>query len=548
MLGLTLPLALLALCPQDPQPARASGGRLIPEQACYDVQQYDLRLRVDPGTRRIDGTLTLSAILVEGTERVALDLDQLLEVGAVRVGEREATFRHDAGRIWVDLPEALEPGAPLEVAVAYGGAPRVAPRPPWDGGFTWAETGDGRPWIATSCQGEGADLWWPCKDHPSDKPAGMDLHITVPDGLVCASNGVLVSAEPADDEGWRTFHWRTRYPISNYCVALNIAPYELLETELESVAGGSYPVQFYVLPENVDKGRAFLPEIPDHLRFYEKVCGPYPFRGEKYGVVETPHLGMEHQTIIAYGNDYRRGPFDYDWLHHHELAHEWWANLVTCNDWKDMWIHEGIGTYMQALYIEEKFGPKAYRVEMATKGRELRHQRPIAPRESKDSKEIYFAPDGGHDNDIYYKGSWVVHTLRWLVGDEKAMQTIRRWCYPDPAAEKSLDGSAVRLTDTDGIIAIAEEVAGRDLGWFFEVYLRRAQLPILHGEVQDGVLTLRWETPDGLPFPLPVPVQIGDAIRRVPMPEGRATYLVGDLPVALDPEHRVLAERKMRGQ
>ena len=177
---------------QTPSDApRASGGVLIPEQACYDVQRYSLQLAVDPRERAIEGTLTLRAIAVAETARVALDLDDHLTVRDVR-GERALTWKHTDRRIWIDLAAPYHPGESFTLAVDYGGRPRVAPKPPWDGGFTWSKTAAGRPWIATSCQGEGADLWWPCKDHPSDKPNGMDLDITVPEGLVCASNGKLL--------------------------------------------------------------------------------------------------------------------------------------------------------------------------------------------------------------------------------------------------------------------------------------------------------------------------------------------------------------------
>ena len=525
----------------------ASGGALLAEQACFDVSYYRLRLRIEPKTKSIAGTLSMVAEITKPTAKIALHLDDRLTVEAVRTGLRSATFEHAAGVIMIDVGEKSV-GDDIVVEVDYGGPPRVAPNPPWDGGFTWRTTGrldKGDPWIATSCQGEGGDLWWPCKDHPSDKPDKMDLEITVPGGLVCASNGTL-KATKKNADGTETFHWHIANPISNYNVALNIAPYETVETKYRSIAGEEFPVIFWVLPKNIEKARQILPQFVDHLKFYEDTCGPYPFRNEKYGIVETPHLGMEHQTIIAYGNRFRGLAMKYDWLHHHELAHEWWGNLVTCRDWKDMWIHEGIGTYMQALYLERKFGPKAYEAEMRKTRRGHSNRLAIGPRESMDSKRRYF---GGGGNDIYNKGSWIMHTLRWVLGDVDFLRVLRKLAYPDPAKEKVTDGSQVRFSDTAEILAITERVSKKKLDWFFDVYLRQPAIPELVAEKKGDKLMLRWKTPDDLPFPMPVEVKVGEKTMRVAMPKGSAEVVVGEAAYEIDPSKRILKkeERRRRG-
>ncbi|MEM7306010.1 MAG: M1 family metallopeptidase [Planctomycetota bacterium] len=504
-------LALLLLpAAAASQGLNASGGELIAEQACYDVQSYDLTLRVEPADQTIEGSLAMEAVATAPTRRVALDLDDHLEVREVR-SEPAGTWKVDGRRIFVDLASEVPPGNGLRVTVDYGGTPREAPRPPWDGGFTWSETKDGSPWIATSCQGEGADLWWPCKDHPSDKPARMGLNITVPEGLVCATNGVLLSEETND--GATTWRWETRSPASNYAIALNIAPYRVLESSWTSVGGEEVPVFFYVLPEHEEQGRERLPEFIAHMRFFEELLGPYPFRSEKYGVAETPHLGMEHQTIIAYGYNFQHNAFGYDWLHHHEAAHEWWANLVTCSDWKDMWIHEGFGTYMQALYVERLKGMKGLRRELANQRRGMRNRRAVAPRDTHDSKQIYFGPDGAFDNDIYNKGSLVLHTLRWQMGDEDFFRALRTFAYPDEAHRKATDGSQVRLVDTEDFVQLCEGIEEADLGWFFEVYIRQPKLPELEVERSGSNVKLRWNAA-AAPFPLDVPVRVTKGEKR----------------------------------
>ncbi len=535
-----LAAAALSACatpplPMDPPGSKlkngvnSSGGALIAEQAAFDVLHYDLAIAVDPEGQSIRGTLTMTAKALAPLGHAVLDLDDRLVVSKAEEDGRALEFRQRGGMVAVTLGRWRAAGDRFKVAVTYGGKPRVAPRPPWDGGFTWAKTADGRPWIATSCQMEGADLWWPCKDHPSDKPEGVDLRISVPETLVCASNGRLVE-DRKNGDGTRTFHWRVTTPISNYCIALNIAPYEVVQEEYTSVAGEPLPVRFWVLPENAEKGRKALPAFVKDLRVFEEICGPYPFRGDKYGVAETPHLGMEHQTIIAYGNRFRGDPDGYDWLHNHELSHEWWGNLVTCRDWKDMWIHEGIGTYMQALFLERTRGVDAYRKTIAGYRRGSQNKSPVAPREVKDSREIY------RNGDIYPKGALVMHALRWLLGDETFFKALRRMAYPDPALERRVDGSAVRLSDSDEIRAIAERVSGRQLGWFFEVYLHQPFLPELVTARDGAGLVLTWKVPDGLPFPMPVPVKLGAEIKRIEMKDGSARIAVGDAPFELDPE------------
>ncbi len=518
------------------QVRNVSGGPLIPEQAWFDVQHYDLVLAVDPAHRTIEGTLTMRAKCITTATTLALDLDGALTVRAVRCDGIDTKFERTKGQICIHHDTAPAVGTTFTVAVDYGGAPLVAPNPPWNGGFTWSQTKDKQPWIATSCQDEGADLWWPCKDHPSDKPDSVDLHITVPKGLVVASNGTLQGAPDVHGE-LVTFHWREHSPISNYNVALNIAPYVELKDTFTCIDGTVMPIQFFVLPESQERAKRCMPQFLDHLHFFEEVLGPYPFRNEKYGIAETPHLGMEHQTIIGYGNGFRDE--QYDWLHHHELSHEWFANLVTCRDWKDMWLHEGFGTYMQPLYLERRFGRDHYDRELQK--HPTMNRSPVAPRETKNSYQIYFGGGGG--NDLYYKGSLVLHTLRWQLGDEKFFASLKRFCYPTEAAKKATDGSQVRFVDTDDYVRLCSELAGEDMTWFFDAYVRQPALPKLVTEKVGSVLKLRWEVPTDLPFALAVPVRLHGEEQRVAMKGGVGELEVGDADYTIDPSQRLLMVR-----
>ena len=534
-----------------------SGGLLLPEQAAYDVTFYDLALRVDPDDQAIAGMLTVTARIVAPTAHFVLDLDALLAVEAVEAVAEEGTktalaFERREGRIWASFPYMKQPGDMVTVAVRYGGQPREAPNPPWDGGFTWAETPSGQPWIATSCQTQGADVWWPVKDHVSDEPDSMALHITVPDPLVVASNGALREVEPHDD-GTSTYHWFISTPINTYNVALNIAPYRTIEATFESVAGDTFPVTFWVLPEDYENGQRLFPEILEHLRFFEETVGPYPFRADKYGVAQTPHLGMEHQTIIAYGAGFNNAAmtgrdWGFDALHHHELAHEWWGNLVTNAQWSDMWLHEGFGTYMQALYAEylqeaahlrdgeHPQAEDAYHAYMDNMRGGIANRAAMAPREVISAAQVY----GG---DIYVKGAWVLHTLRFLIGEDAFRTALRRMAYPDPERENSADGCACRFATTDDFLHLTEEITGQDLDWFFEIYTRQPDLPRLVTRRSGAVLELEWETPQDLPFPMPVDVQIGTEIQRVTMPDGRASLTIPDgVEPIIDPRHWILRD------
>ncbi|MEX0601162.1 MAG: M1 family metallopeptidase, partial [Rhodothermales bacterium] len=485
----------------------------------------------DPADSSIAGSVTATAAVVHPTSRFVLDLDDRLVVDAVQVDGAARSYERRGGRLRIDLTRTYQPGEKVVVRVDYGGRPRVAPNPPWDGGLTWARTEDGSPWIATSCQVTGADVWWPVKDHPSDEPDSMAIRFTVPEPLVAASNGRLRGVEDAGD-GWRTYDWFVSTPINVYNVALNAAPYEAIEETHTGLNGETYPVAFYALPEDVDRARAFMPEIHDQLTFFEERFGPYPFRADKYGVAQTPHLGMEHQTIIAYGANFDNGAmtggrdWGFDALHHHELAHEWWGNLVTNVDWSDMWLHEGFGTYTQALYMEELGGMAGYHAYMDNMAFGIQNRMAVAPHGYRSSTEIY----GG---DIYSKGAWVLHMLRFVIDDDPTFdRLLRRMAYPDPALEEVTDGRHVRHATTQEFVHLAEQITGRDLGWFFDVYLRQAELPRLAAIRQGSRLTLRWDSPLDVPFTLPVEVDLGGEVFRVDMEGGEA---VVDVPAGVDP-------------
>ena len=527
-----------------------SGGPLMPEQAAYDVTFYDLDLTVDPSDSSIGGTVTVYAAIIHPIEWFVLDLDTVFTVTVIAGGtaggsDHPLRFDHRGPKIWISLGQTYQPGESVKVQVKYHGKPRIAARPPWVGGFTWARTPSGDPWISLSCQNDGADLWWPCKDHPGDRADSVALHITVPAALICASNGKFISATN-NWNGTTTFHWLVSTPINNYCVNISIAPYKPVDAFYTSVTGEVLPVTFWVIPEDYDRGVSHMKLFLKDLRFLEERLGPYPFRADKYGIVQTPYLGMEHQTLIAYGNEFRVNEYGYDWLHFHELAHEWWANLVCNADWKDFWIHEGFATYMEALYRESIAGDTAYHAFMAGIRHRIANVKPVAPLQASTSTEIYFFPPDytRSDADVYFKGGWILHTMRYLIGADAMNRFLRLMAYPDPSLELVTDGSHCRYATTSDVLRTVEKISGRDFDWFFDVYLHQPFLPKLITEQNGNQLLLRWEVPAGLPFPMPVEVQLGLNKKRVDMKngEGRIAVPKGVKPV-VDPDEWILKSR-----
>ena len=517
----------------------SSGAERSPDQLALDFEKADLQLRVEPGTRTIRGDVALTFGTRAPVTRLELDLDRNLPIDAIDVDGRSLTraeWRNPEGRLTIDLPRRLEPGQHTTVRVRYHGQPHVAKRAPWDGGFVWSKTADGQPWVATAVQGEGCDLFWPCIDHPTGKAKIVESHITVPAPLVAAGNGVALGMDEKD--GWRTWHWRAKNP-STYGIALNIGPYKLLEDDYKSRFGNTIALRMWYLPQSETKVRELFAELPPMLDFFESAVGPYPFGDEKLGIVETPHKGMEHQTINAYGNDYAKTAFGYDDLLQHELAHEWFGNQLTNANWDDMWLHEGLGSYMQPLYMRYLRGDGAYFASLQQQRAAIQNKAPIVAGKPMREEEVYELERGGPGLDIYYKGSLVMHTLRTLVGDDVFLRTVREMVYGSATPQPGK--FAPRYGTTREFIEILNRNSGQDYGWFFQAYLYQAALPELMATRSSDTLQLAWKTQNNTPFPMPVDVRLGDKIVTVAMQDGRGSVkLPPGTTYTLDPHSKVL--------
>ncbi len=542
-------LALLALTaaglpekgkpPLTPQ-TQKSGGPIDPDQARLRFDAADLAFEVLPDTETLRGVATLSFTAKAALERLVVDLDPNLPVDAIAIDGTAlpaAAWRNPEGKLSITLPRPVTVGGKVTAQIRYGGQPHVAVKAPWDDGMVWAKTPTGEPWFATTAEASGCDLFWPCLDFPTGEPGVVTLHITVPKGLKAPSNGVLLGVDTLPD-GRTTWNWRVKRP-NTYGIALTVGPYEEISGSYKSRYGNTIPLFYWYLPGEADKARALFDEFAPTLDFFESEIGPYPFADEKLGVVETPHKGMEHQTINAYGNGYAKAPEGFDWLFHHEFAHEYFGNQMTVANWDDYWLHEGYASYMQPLYGRWREGNARYATMLADQRKNIANLRPVISGKILSEDEVYDLAKGGPGQDLYYKGSWMLHTLRALIGDRAFKSVTRLAVYgrSDPRPGNFVP----RYSSSAEFERIVRRVTGKDYGWFFDVYLRQAALTDLIETRTARRLSLRWDAPGGRAFPLPVEVQVGERIVRVPMTGGTGSLPVPNgVHVVVDPDAKVL--------
>ncbi len=441
----------------------SSGGKLSPNQAAFDVTFYDLNLKILAEEEKIEGYVNVDLrCLRDSLDRVQLQLVNSLKVTAVSRQNRSLSFEHKKNSLRIDLASPAHKNQLLRLKITYSGSPVKAIKPPWVGGFNWSTDKNGHHWIGVSCQGEGAKVWFPCKDHPSDEPDSAALNITVPKSYYCAANGVLRRVEQPEKD-WLTYCWITRYPINNYNITINVAQYDILERAYYRQNGETMPVYFYTLPDFAPQADSLIDMAVDMLYTYRKYFGEYPFAEEKFGIAHTDYLGMEHQTMNSYGNAFRKktlGGVEYDQLMLHEMAHEWWGNKVTAKSWSDFWIHEGIGTYGEALYLLEKGGESAYHAFFDSIRPRIRNRKPLIVKENATSMQAYHS-------DIYYKGAYLMHTLRFVVGDSTLFKTLYAFVNDSACTYNNL------VTTADFIAQFSDSEV-RELLSF---YLYSAELP-----------------------------------------------------------------------
>jgi aminopeptidase N len=482
-----------------PAPAAPSTGRpptradiLRGEYGRYrannDLLFYHLDVRVDPVRKSISGSNEVRFLMLSDDTRIQLDLHPSLNVDRILFEGSPLKYGRELSAVYIDFPAPLRAGATYSIDFRYSGMPLEQGR---FGSMAFRTDSAGRPWITTACEEEGASTWWPNKDQWRDEPDGMQISVAVPNGLMDVSNGKFVGSTNLGD-GYTRWDWLVQYPINSYGVALNIGAYAHFSDRL-----GDLPLDFYVLPENLARAKPQFAQAKPMLEIFERYFGDYPFAKDGYKLIEVPYLGMEHQSAVAYGNKFANGylgrdftgvgiSLQFDFIIIHESGHEWFGNAVSAADASDMWIHEGFTTYLEGLYVEQRFGREASIKYINGEKPRVRNQEPVITQ-----RGIHREPT----QDQYFKGALFLHTLRSVVNDDAKWEKLLRDFY---------QRFKYRSILTEDVVQFFNAQLGQDLTPIFNQYLRRSAIPVLELAFQDeGTLAYRWKA-DERDFAMPV--------------------------------------------
>lgn len=444
-------------------------GQLSTARSCFDVNYYHLNIEVFPQKQNISGYNDIYITCLQTFDSIQLDLFSNLSLDSIKFKNNHLTWRRQGQAFFVYVH--ANSNEKLQLRIYYHGKPQRAINPPWNGGFVWEKDYNKKDWIGVACQGTGASCWWPCKDHQSDEPDSMCITITYPATLVGVCNGRL--EKETINNTTKTSTWRITYPINNYNVTLNIADYVHFSDTCIS-GGQKLSLDYYVLRYNEAKARQHFKQVPVILACYEQAFGPYPFIRDGYKLVETSYWGMEHQSCISYGNAYLNSAWDVDFIILHETAHEWWGNLLTAADNADMWLHEGFGTYAEALYVECRKDYRAGGKYMWDMRWRISNKYPIVGPYDVNYQGI------NNDNDMYYKGAWIIHTFRSVIHNDSIFFAWLRALQSDYAKKPA---------STESFIAFTNKFFGADYSIFFKQYLFEKNIPTLVYQLEKNKIT-----------------------------------------------------------
>jgi hypothetical protein len=467
-------------------------GKLSPLRTCYDVLFYDLDVKVYPDTKSIQGNTIIRFRSINDFKLFQIDLFANMKIEKILFHDTPLSYTRKYDAVFVQFPELIKQGAIEEIHIFYSGMPQIPDIPSLAGGFIWTQDKNGKPWIETVVQGSGASLWWPCKDHLSDKPDSMHISVTVPVGLTAISNGRMIGKTDLSDK-WVKFQWAVGYPMNNYSAVLYIGDYVHFSEQFVS-AIESFPLNYYCLSYNLDLDKKFVQRVKPLLELYEKDFGPYPFPRDGYALVESPY-GMEHQSAVSAGtftNLYDGKPVDSIGLvveFWHETAHEWWGNSVTCNDMADFWIHESFASYAEVLCYENFFGPSAAEEY-------LKKQDPG----NKESIIGFYDVNDFHMGDMYSKGMRMIATLRESINNDSLFFSLLR------GIQLKFKYQSINTAD---IISYFNKGTGTDYTYLFDQYLRYGAIPkLIISEKKSGedlILQFKWNA-SVAKFALPVKI------------------------------------------
>lgn len=460
-------------------------GTISPERAWWNVLKYDIQVTPDYNTKTIQGVTEISfEVITSSQKKMQIDLQQPLEIDKVEADGSNLKFEKiDINAWYVYFDKTLNKGDKKSIAITYHGKPREAIRPPWDGGWIWKRDSTGNVWMSVACQGLGASVWYPCKDHQSDEPDnGASLSITVPDTLVAVGNGRLV--ETTKQNGLTTYKWAVKNPINNYNIIPYIGKYVNFTDELNGEKG-KLDLSFWVLQEDLAKAKRQFTQAKTMLACFEHWFGPYPFYEDSYKLVESPHLGMEHQSAVAYGNKFMNGylgrdlsgtgwGLKWDYIIVHESGHEWFANNITTNDIADMWVHEGFTDYSETLYTECQDGKEAANEYNYGQRKGIQNKATIIG---------HYGVNKEGSGDMYPKGANMLHTIRHSINDDEKFRSILR------RLNKTFYHKTVDTKDIESYISTQ---SGINFSEVFNQYLRNTSIPVFEYYFSGKKVFYRW--------------------------------------------------------
>ena len=473
-------------------------GSITPEREWWDLNYYHLDIEVEPDKKYISGKNLIRYKVLESKQVMQIDLQAPMEIEKVMSNGQELTFKSSGNVHLVLLDKKQKKGDYNEIEVYYSGYPKEAVRAPWDGGFSWKKDDNGNHFVATSCQGLGASVWWPNKDHMYDEVDSMAISVTTPKKLMTVANGRLRKVEENKDTN--TYHWFVNNPINNYGVNVNLGDYVHFGEKYKGLNGG-LDLDYYVLKDNLEKAKKQFKQTTLMMDAFEHWFGPYPFYEDGFKLVEVPYLGMEHQSSVTYGNQFENGylgrdlsgsgwGLKFDFIIIHEAGHEWFANNITYKDIADMWIHEGFTAYSENLYLDYHFGKEAAEDYVIGTRAKIRNDKPIIGRYNLNRRG---------SGDMYYKGANILHTLRQLIKDDEKWKGILR------GLNKQFYHQTVT---TNQIESYLSKKSGIDLTAFFEQYLRTTKIPTLEYTIENGTLKYRYTNiVEGFSMPLKVTIK-----------------------------------------
>jgi aminopeptidase N len=493
-------------------------GSIGPGRSWWDVLHYTIEVKPDFEKKYIVGSNEIEFKVLSAGQKMQIDLQEPLNIADILWKGKSLPFHREGNAFFVDFPNSLNPGNQEIILIHYQGNPRVAVNPPWDGGWIFKQDKLGRPWMSVACQGLGASVWYPCKDHQSDEPdQGAILRVTVPDTLVAVGNGRL-KAKKSNGDGTTTFEWAVVNPINNYNIVPYIGKY-VGWTEEYPGEKGNLDCSFWVLDYNLSKAQAQFKQVDSMLHCFEYWMGPYPFYEDGYKLVEAPHLGMEHQSAVGYGNRFANGylgrdlsgsgwGLKWDFIIVHESGHEWFGNNITSNDLADMWIHEGFTNYSETLFTTCAFGVEAGDDYCIGTRKNIRNDRPII---------ASYGVNAEGSGDMYYKGGNMLHMIRNIINDDGKFRQIWR------GLNKDFYHQTVTTKQIEDYIS---QHAGIDFSKVFDQYLRTTQIPVLEFRTTQEGVSFRW-TNCVTGFNMPLKVNLGKAMWINPSTEWQTQKIPG---------------------